>query len=144
VIAEWEKEIRTQASTNRSRAKDILDLESKLHELRMEKNEALYKVRKGENEIQMLNSAMEEYGYIHSRDQETSSLDNLKVVLSENERLKEEMRALIESTVRDRQKLEANQRSAISEIPGMVSKQYHAAIQEFGRKVNQEQVSQSE
>ena len=55
----------------------------------------------------MLNQALEAYGYIKpnsarkdSRDQ--SSLDSLKEVLNENERLKDEMRTLIEAAVRDR------------------------------------------
>ena len=55
----------------------------------------------------MLNQALEAYGYIktsgkgHARG-ESSSLDSLKEVLNENERLKDEMRTLIEAAVRDR------------------------------------------
>ena len=58
----------------------------------------------------MLNQALEAYGYIkpnqgkERRDQ--SSLDSLKEVLNENERLKDEMRTLIEAAVRDRQIIE--------------------------------------
>ena len=57
----------------------------------------------------MLNSALEAYGYIKPKQQqkerhdgERSSLDSLKEVLNENERLKDEMRTLIEAAVRDR------------------------------------------
>ena len=42
-----------------------------------------------------------------------SSLDSLKEVLNENERLKDEMRTLIEAAVRDRQIIEYGQRDQI-------------------------------
>lgn len=76
------------------------------------KNEALHNLRKNENEINMLNQALEAYGYIKprtsagARGSETSSLDSLKEVLNENERLKDEMRTLIEAAVKDRQMIE--------------------------------------
>lgn len=58
----------------------------------------------------MLNQALEAYGYIKPRAQKNhadqSSLDSLKEVLNENERLKDEMRTLIEAAVRDRQIIE--------------------------------------
>ena len=37
-----------------------------------------------------------------------NNLDSLKVVLQENERLKDEMRTLIEASMKDRQSLEAS------------------------------------
>lgn len=81
------------------------------------KNEALHNLRKNENEINMLNSALEAYGYIKPRKNkhsgESSSLDSLKAVLNENERLKDEMRTLIEAAVRDRQIIEYGQRETM-------------------------------
>ena len=74
-------------------------------------------MRRNENEINMLNEALEAYGYIRPKNDnrgskhrpqegslrsEWSSLDSLKIVLNENERLKEEMRAMIEAAMKDR------------------------------------------
>ena len=86
-------------------------LQSQLYETNLSKNEALHNLRKNENEISMLNQALEAYGYIKPRTGEhltdqSSSLDSLKEVLNENERLKDEMRTLIEAAVRDRQIIE--------------------------------------
>jgi len=52
----------------------------------------------------MLNQTLEAYGYIKTstKGSETSSLDSLKEILNENERLKDEMRTLIEAAVHDR------------------------------------------
>ena len=68
----------------------------------------------------MLNQALEAYGYIKPKAQRNkmnseqgSSLDSLKEVLNENERLKDEMRTLIEAAVRDRQIIEYGQRDQI-------------------------------
>lgn len=81
-------------------------LQSQLYECNLVKNEAVHNLRKNENEIGMLNQALEAYGYIKPRaskdTNEPSSLDSLKAVLNENERLKDEMRTLIEAAVRDR------------------------------------------
>lgn len=64
----------------------------------------MHKLRKNENEIGMLNQTLEAYGYIKTstKGSETSSLDSLKEILNENERLKDEMRTLIEAAVHDR------------------------------------------
>jgi hypothetical protein len=50
----------------------------------MEKNEALYRVKKVENEILSLNNALESYGYIDTlsgNNMKINNLDSLKVVL---------------------------------------------------------------
>ena len=103
----------TQVS--QERAEQILRIQTQLYETSLAKNEALHNLRKNENEINMLNSALEAYGYIKpvrhggqasssmaKTPPERSSLDSLKEVLNENERLKDEMRTLIEAAVRDR------------------------------------------
>ena len=81
-------------------------LQSQLYETNLTKNEAVHNLRKNENEISMLNQALEAYGYIKPQSvrdvDDRSSLDSLKEVLNENERLKDEMRTLIEAAVRDR------------------------------------------
>jgi len=101
-----------------------------------EKNEALYRVKKVENQIQSLNSALESYGYLDNLQgsRKVNNLDSLKVVLQENERLKDEMRTMIEASMKDRQMLEATQREAIRELPTLVTKQYKSAIEEYERK----------
>ena len=70
----------------------------------MTRNQAIHDLRKNENEINLLNEALEAYGYFQKRDgeQQMSSLDSLKIVLNENDRLKDEMRTLIEAAVKDR------------------------------------------
>ena len=77
----------------------------------------MHNLRKNENEISMLNQALEAYGYIKPQSvrdvDDRSSLDSLKEVLNENERLKDEMRTLIEAAVRDRQIIEYGQRETM-------------------------------
>jgi hypothetical protein len=71
----------------------------------MERNDAIYRVKKVENEIQCLNGALEAYGYIDTLQGDNlkvNNLDSLKVVLQENERLKDEMRTMIEASMKDR------------------------------------------
>lgn len=106
----------------------------------------------------MLNSALEAYGYIkpmglrrageHNPNngvggttQDRSSLDSLKEVLNENERLKDEMRTLIEAAVRDRQIIEYGQRETMSQLPDLMNQQYKSLIEEYGRKMTKEQAS---
>ena len=92
----------------------------------------------------MLNSALEAYGYIKPMQEkdrhggEQSSLDSLKEVLKENERLKDEMRTLIEAAVRDRQIIEYGQRETMSQLPDLMNKQYKTLIEEYGRKMTKE------
>ena len=89
----------------------------------MTKNQAMHELRKNENEISLLNEALEAYGYIQKKqdNQQMSSLDSLKIVLNENDRLKDEMRTLIESAVKDRQTIEYNQRDNIKRMPDILS-----------------------
>jgi hypothetical protein len=50
----------------------------------MERNDAIYRVKKVENEIQCLNGALEAYGYIDTLQGDNlkvNNLDSLKVVL---------------------------------------------------------------
>ena len=97
----------------------------------------------------MLNQALEAYGYIKPKAQRSnkmnseqgSSLDSLKEVLNENERLKDEMRTLIEAAVRDRQIIEYGQRDQIQELPELMKKQYKSFIEDYGRKMTKEQAS---
>ena len=84
----------------------------------------------------MLNDAMNQHGYASLGPQ--SSLNMLQVVLNENEKIKEDMRQLMEATLKDRQQIELNQREAIKDIPQQISKQYQAVIDEYGKKVEQE------
>ena len=56
-------------------------------------------MKKCKNQISVLNSAMVQYGY---RVEQGSSLESLKAVIDENERLKMEMRGLLESQMRER------------------------------------------
>ena len=44
-----------------------MKLQGELHEANMVKNEALYNLRRNENEINMLNQALEAYGYIRPK-----------------------------------------------------------------------------
>lgn len=120
------------------RSETILKLKNQLQELTLERNEALYRVKKVENEIQSLNSALESYGYLDNLQgarTKVNNLDSLKVVLQENERLKDEMRTMIEASMKDRQILEASQREAIKELPTLVTRQYKSAIEEYERKL---------
>ena len=64
----WESEIRALTVVSYERSETILKLKSQLQEVTMDKNEALYRVKKVENEIQSLNSALESYGYIDNSD----------------------------------------------------------------------------
>ena len=113
----------------------------------MVKNEALHNLRKNENEINMLNQALEAYGYIKprtsagARGSETSSLDSLKEVLNENERLKDEMRTLIEAAVKDRQMIEYGQRETMQRLPDLMNQQYKAMIEDYSKKMSKEQAS---
>jgi len=90
----------------------------------------------------MLNQTLEAYGYIKPRAAsaaDPTSLDNLKEVLNENERLKDEMRTLIEAAVRDRQLIEYGQRDTVQLVPDlMMSQQYKTLIEEYGRKMSKE------
>ena len=49
---------------SQERAEQILRIQTQLYETSLAKNEALHNLRKNENEINMLNSALEAYGYI--------------------------------------------------------------------------------
>ena len=93
----------------------------------------------------MLNQALEAYGYIKPRASKNhadqSSLDSLKEVLNENERLKDEMRTLIEAAVRDRQIIEYGQRETMQQLPDLMNEQYKTLIEEYGRKMTKEQAS---
>ena len=60
----WESEIRTLNQVSSERAEQILRIQSQLYETNLAKNEALHNLRKNENEINMLNQALEAYGYI--------------------------------------------------------------------------------
>lgn len=106
-------------------------------------------MRRNENEINMLNEALEAYGYIRpkndnrgskhrpqegSQRSEWSSLDSLKIVLNENERLKEEMRAMIEAAMKDRQAFEYSQR--FDRLPHMMSQEYKAVIEEYSKNAS--------
>lgn len=97
----------------------------------------------------MLNEALEAYGYIRpkndnrgskhrpqegSQRSEWSSLDSLKIVLNENERLKEEMRAMIEAAMKDRQAFEYSQR--FDRLPHMMSQEYKAVIEEYSKNAS--------
>ena len=97
----------------------------------------------------MLNEALEAYGYIRpkndnrgskhrpqegSQRSEWSSLDCLKIVLNENERLKEEMRAMIEAAMKDRQAFEYSQR--FDRLPHMMSQEYKAVIEEYSKNAS--------
>ena len=67
-----------------------------------------------------------------------SSLDSLKIVLNENDRLKDEMRTLIEAAVKDRQTIEFNQRDNIKKMPEILSAQYKTLIEEYNTKMSKE------
>ena len=165
----WEYEIRQQTQISAQRAELIVKLQGELHEANMIKNEALYNLRRNENEINMLNQALEAYGYIRPKNDnrgskhqkrpkqnsgagasiafgtsrsEWSSLDSLKVVLNENERLKDEMRSMIEAAMKDRQAIEYSQR--FERLPHMMSQEYKAVIEEYGRNASKNQMDQSQ
>lgn len=125
------------------RAEQILRLQSLLYESNLAKNEATHNLKKNENEIAMLNQALEAYGYIKPSHyaHEQSSLDSLKEVLNENERLKDEMRTLIEAAVRDRQIIEFGQRETMQKLPDLMNQQYKHLIEEYGRKMSKEQAT---
>ncbi len=71
----------------------------------------------------MLNQAMVQYGY-RVEQEGASSLESLKAVIDENERLRNEMRGLLESQIKERHLQEAKTFEALREIPSLVSLQY--------------------
>ena len=54
----------------------------------------------------MLNDAMRQRGF--SKVGPQSSLETLQVILDENEKIKDDMRQLMEATLKDRQRIELN------------------------------------
>lgn len=69
----WELEIRQQTQISTQRAELIVKLQGELHDLNLIKNEALYNLRRNENEINMLNEALEAYGYIRPKNDNRGS-----------------------------------------------------------------------
>ena len=59
----WQEEFTKLSLQNKARSERVLDLESLSEDLQMKLNEQVFKNKKSKNEIQMLNSAMVEYGY---------------------------------------------------------------------------------
>ena len=52
------------------------------------------------------------------------SLDSLRIILQENDRLKTELKIMMDVTVKERQGFEASQRDSLREKNGIISRQY--------------------
>jgi flagellar biosynthesis chaperone FliJ len=64
-------------------------------------------------------------------------LDNLKIIFNEIERLKSELSAIMEMTVKERANYEVNQRSSFKEIPSLISSQYRRVMNDFGSNLKE-------
>jgi ABC-type tungstate transport system permease subunit len=124
-----------------------LKLESELNSVKQNRNEISLSFKKANNEISMFNQAMIAFGVVGASQKDNSlssintteyrSLDNLKIIFKENERLKSELSAIMEITVKERANFDVNQRGAFREIPSLISSQYRKVINEFGTNVKE-------
>ena len=78
-----------------------MELQAKVDDLKLERNEHKLQLKKAQNEIGMLNQAMHSFG-VPSTQSDGSSLDSLRIILNENERLKSELKQLMDLTVKER------------------------------------------
>ena len=136
----WEKELRDLINQSKIKSERIQLLESQVHGSQQSRNDLKHIIEGYQKDIQFIGNSLQVYGYINPDHESQLTLESIKRVFEENERLKGDLEKLldnIESSRQDLHKISATNKSAVQGIPTLLSQQYKVAKDVYDQQTEQ-------